>query len=712
MDKRMEHYYKSLLSHLNGEVSYHKGNVMMATQHFKNNILNNSYEIGKKGYGRLVGISNKISNKRKSLEAERGLYEKDKIAFLEKRFEDEISNMYMSNEEIVYSILIDNKDSSSKMKQKDIENFLMSYNKDYANYMKNVEEIYGYGSKEYIQRQKGAIDFYLESARDDLQIKKNAFMKKLDDKYIKKFKKIEKSVSRKDFMFKSIKEKAISVKDYINQKIDKNKSKYSDLEKNQTINREAHENRKQRVNDGVKHTKEYVKQSVVSVKDNVVDKAQNAKDIIVNIDAKKVSPFNVNINKESYIYQSGEKGIESINRKARELNTDAKILGGLANGFVKEKADTVKDKANMVKNGLISKSKSLAKKMHMTKENGSLKTLVDYKRGMKKIINEYKDNVISKAEGVYKNGLEVKDKVVNKANGVKEEVSNKFGEAKSVVDKKAKDVKDIVVNIDAKKVSPFNVNINKESYIYQSGKKGIESINRKAKSLNTDAKILGELANSFVKEKVDVVKDKGNIMKNGFLSKSKAFAKKMHMTKEDGSLKTLDDYKKGAKKIINGYKSKVVSKGEDMYLNGLYVKDKVINTVKDKAEDMYLNSMYVRDRVVDTVVDKAEDTYITGLNVKEGVVSKVNSAKSIIVNKANEVKNVVQSIDTKKVSPFSVNINTDSYVYKAGRGVKRAIGSLGIKGKDFVMNGNEVTVNDLEQNKEKVKVKDMEGLER
>ena len=548
MDKRIEHYYKSLLSHLNGEVSYRKGNVMMATQHFKNNILNNSYEIGKKGYGRLVGISNKISNKRKSLEVERGLYEKDKIAFLEKRFEEEISNMDMSNEEIVYSILIDNKDSSSKMKQKDIENFLMSYNKDYANYMKNVEEIYGYGSKEYIQRQKGAIDFYLESARDDLQIKKNAFMKKLDDKYIKKFKKIEKSVNRKDFMFKSIKEKAISVKDYINQKIDKNKSKYSDLEKNQTINREAHENRKQRVNDGVKHTKEYVKQSVVSVKDNVVDKAQNAKDIIVNIDAKKVSPFNVNINKESYIYQSG--------------------------------------------------------------------------------------------------------------------------------------------------------------------KKGIESINRKAKSLNTDAKILGELANSFVKKKVDVVKDKGNIMKNGFLSKSKAFAKKMHMTKEDGSLKTLDDYKKGAKKIINGYKSKVVSKGEDMYLNGLYVKDKVINTVKDKAEDMYLNSMYARDRVVDTVVDKAEDIYITGLDVKEEVVSKVNSAKSIIVNKANEVKNVVQSIDTKKVSPFSVNINTDSYVYKAGRGVKRAIGSLGIKGKDFVMNGNEVTVNDLEQNKEKVKVKDMEGLER
>lgn len=548
MDKRIEHYYKSLLSHLNGEVSYRKGNVMMATQHFKNNILNNSYEIGKKGYGRLVGISNKISNKRKSLEVERGLYEKDKIAFLEKRFEEEISNMDMSNEEIVYSILIDNKDSSSKMKQKDIENFLMSYNKDYANYMKNVEEIYGYGSKEYIQRQKGAIDFYLESARDDLQIKKNAFMKKLDDKYIKKFKKIEKSVNRKDFMFKSIKEKAISVKDYINQKIDKNKSKYSDLEKNQTINREAHENRKQRVKDGVKHTKEYVKQSVVSVKDNVVDKAQNAKDIIVNIDSKKVSPFNVNINKESYIYQSGEKGIESINRKA--------------------------------------------------------------------------------------------------------------------------------------------------------------------KSLKTDAKILGELANGFVKEKVDVVKDKGNIMKNGFLSKSKAFAKKMHMTKEDGSLKTLDDYKKGAKKIINGYKSKVVSKGEDMYLNGLYVKDKVINTVKDKAEDMYLNSMYARDRVVDTVVDKAEDIYITGLDVKEEVVSKVNSAKSIIVNKANEVKNVVQSIDTKKVSPFSVNINTDSYVYKAGRGVKRAIGSLGIKGKDFVMNGNEVTVNDLEQNKEKVKVKDMEGLER
>ena len=537
MNKKVEHYYKSLLSHLNGEVRYHKGNVMVATQSFKNNVLNNSYGIGKKGYGKLVAISNKISNERKSLEAERELYEKDRIAFLEKHFEEELSNMDMGVEERMYEILINNKDNGSKMSQRDIEGFLMSYNEDYANYMKKVEQVYAYGSKEYIQKEKGAIDFFLESAKNDLQIKKNVFMEKLDAKYVKKFKKSEKSINRKDFMFKSIKEKAMSIEDYMNQKIDKNKSKYSDLEKNQSINREAHENRK-----------EYARQTVISTKNKVIDKAENVKDIIVNIDAKKVSPINMNINKDSYIYQSGKKGIESLNKKANVIKTDAKILGGLASGFVKEKTGVVKDKANTIKNGLLSKSKS--------------------------------------------------------------------------------------------------------------------------------------------------------------------FAKKMHMTKENGSLKTLEDYKKGANKLINGYKDKVIDKAENVYLNGLYAKDKVVHTVNDKVENVYLNGLYAKDKVVDAVIDKAEDVYINGLEVKDNVMSKVNSTKSIIANKANEVKNVAQSIDTKKISPFSVNVNKDSYTYKAGRGMKRAIASLGIKGKDFIMKGKEVIVNNLEKSKEKEKTKDMEGLEK
>ena len=115
MNKKVEHYYKSLLSHLNGEVRYHKGNVMVATQSFKNNVLNNSYGIGKKGYGKLVAISNKISNERKSLEAERELYEKDRIAFLEKHFEEELSNMDMGVDSPASLYLVDSPGAHSAL---------------------------------------------------------------------------------------------------------------------------------------------------------------------------------------------------------------------------------------------------------------------------------------------------------------------------------------------------------------------------------------------------------------------------------------------------------------------------------------------------------------------------------------------------------------------------------------------------------------------